>query len=365
MSTHLVLPNRATSSLNPFPITTLMFDKTLFKNGILRALALPVIMLTAWHAHATILTVSNFANHPAQYTSVQTAIDNAAIGDTILIAGSPNTYNDCNVTKQLTLIGAGHNSGDPSTLLNTLRFYAGSDNSTLLGLHCSNVLLNISVAVQGLRIERCRINAGFGPFNTGLGTNDLIIRNCVFSSLSLGQNCNNIQVTNNIISNMIMANNATNLIISHNLFLSTGTGEAFSQLSSGVISDNIFWGRTPVQANVNYCIYNNNITYQTTNDVIPFGTNTGSNNQVGVNPLFVDAPNRTGSLAFDYHLQASSPGHNAATDGTDIGVFGGAFPFVDLTGRPRIPLVTTLNILNSSITQGGSLNVEISGTKVD
>lgn len=116
---------------------------------------------------------------------------------------------------------------------------------------------------------------------------------------------------------------------------------------------------------MNNCTFNNNITYETTNNTIPYGTNVGSNNLVGINPLFVNAPNRSGSLAYDYTLQAGSPGENTASDGTDIGIFGGGFAFIDLTGRARIPLVTTMTILNSSVPQGGTLDVQISGTKVD
>ncbi len=343
-----------------------MFPTSFHPQGTFRATASSVILLLALHVSGTIRTVSNFANHPAQYTSVQTAITDAAIGDTILITGSTTTYGDVNVTKTLTLIGAGHNNGGPSTQLGTIRFYAGSSNSTLLGLLCSTINLNNTSAVPGLRIERCRVTGLIYPLQPSAATNDLIIRNCVFTSLTLSQAvCSNVQIANNIISVSITAYNATNLLVSHNLFVSAGTGPALDQLSSSVISDNIFWGRTPVDASVNFCTFNNNITYQTTNDVIPFGTNTGSNNHVGVAPLFVNAPSRTGSLAFDYHLQAASPGYNAASDDTDIGIYGGAFPFADLTGRARIPLVTTLNVLNSTIGQGGSLNVEISGTKVD
>lgn len=343
-----------------------MFTDKTFKNGTLRTIALSAILLSAWQAQATILTVSNFANHPAQYTAVQTAINDAAIGDTILITGSTTNYGDINITQQLTIIGAGHNNGGPSSQVNTIRFYPGSSNSTLVGLLCGTINLNFTVAVQGLRIERCRITGLIYPLQPSFTTNDLIIRNCVFNSLSLSQTASsNVQIANNIISGSITAYNATNMIVSHNLFVNATTGSALDQFSSSVISDNIFWGRTPVSATMNYCTFNNNITFQTTNDVIPFGTNTGSNNQVGADPLFVNTPSRTGSLAFDYHLQAGSVGHNAASDGTDIGVFGGAFPFVDLSGRARIPLMTTLNILNSTIAQGGSLNVEISGTKVD
>ena len=70
-------------------------------------LALAAVLLS-FTASATTWTVSNNPNKPAQYTSLQTAIDSAAIGDTLLISGSPNSYgSNIFLTKQLHLIGEG------------------------------------------------------------------------------------------------------------------------------------------------------------------------------------------------------------------------------------------------------------------
>ncbi len=333
----------------------------------LRSSAVLILVLATMHAHATTRTVSNFANHPAQYTSVQTAITNSAIGDTILVTGSTTSYGDFTLNKRLTIIGAGHNNGGPSSQFGNVIFDSGSSNSVLVGFLGNLIYVNFATTISGLRIERCRITTAITYFNN-FPTSDLTIRNCVVvGDITLGTNSNNVLVTNNLIRGTlnVATASATNMVISHNIFLNTTAGNALNNLSSALVSDNIFWGRTPVNATLNYCVFNNNITYQTSNDVIPFGTNTGTNNQVGVNPLFVNAPDRSNNLGYDYQLQAGSTGHNAGSDGTDIGAFGGASAFVDLTGRARVPLVTTLSILNSSIGQGGSLNVEFSGTKVD
>lgn len=332
-----------------------------------RSLTLLIVLLAVIPARATIRTVSNYVNHPAQYTSLQTAMDAADVGDTILVTGSTTSYGNIFINKRLTLIGAGHNNGGPPSEVFNVYYNSGSANTALIGFMCSIIYLNQSVAISGLRIERCRINSAVTYYNN-FPSNDLTIRNCVlYGGLSLGAASNNVLITNNLIRGSVAVTSATatNMVISHNLFFHTTAGEAMTNISSALVSDNIFWGRTPVHASVNYCVFNNNITYQTSNDVIPYGTNLGAGNQVGVNPLFVNAPDRSGNLTYDYQLQAGSTGNDAGSDNTDIGVFGGADAFVDLTGRARIPLVTSLNILNSSIGQGGSLNVEFSGTKVD
>lgn len=319
---------------------------------------------------ATVHTVSNATNHPAQFTSVQTAVNTATAGDTILVTGSATSYGTVDITKAITLIGAGHNAS-PNTQFTILNLQAGSSNTKLIGVLIT-ATCQFFANLTNITVERCRINGTFGPFNTGYTMNGLVVRNCVFpitNTIAVGNSSTNIRYENNIFAGTnptaLNTNNATNVSISHNLFMHATGGTAFNNVSMAIISDNIFWGRTPVHATVNNCTFNNNITFETTNDAIPFGSNVGSNNQTGVDPLFVNAPARTFNLGYNYNVQASSPGHAAGSDGTDIGVFGGAFPFVDLTGRPRIPLVTTLTILNNSIGQGGSLNVEMSGTKVD
>jgi hypothetical protein len=61
----------------------------------------------------------------------------------------------------------------------------------------------------------------------------------------------------------------------------------------------------------------------------------------------------------DLTLKATSPGHNAGTDGKDIGLYGGVGTQNPLTGCPSIPQITTMNILNTVIAPGGTLNVVI------
>jgi len=63
-------------------------------------------------------------------------------------------------------------------------------------------------------------------------------------------------------------------------------------------------------------------------------------------------------VSYDWHLLASNPGHNGATDGTDIGMYGGLHPMPNLTGISTLPLMTLLNIKNSSIPINGTLNYE-------
>jgi hypothetical protein len=63
-------------------------------------------------AWATVLTVSNNPDRPAQFTQVDPAIAAAAAGDTIYVYGSLTTYNDFIINKRLVVIGAGYNTNN-------------------------------------------------------------------------------------------------------------------------------------------------------------------------------------------------------------------------------------------------------------
>ena len=94
--------------------------------------------------------------------------------------------------------------------------------------------------------------------------------------------------------------------------------------------------------------------------------NTGVNNQIDVDPLFVNVSSTTFDYAYDYHLQATSPGKNAGTDGTDIGIYGGAYPFPSggevpwqTSIKPYMPQILEMNVLNAVIPLNDTLQVQV------
>jgi pectin methylesterase-like acyl-CoA thioesterase len=62
-------------------------------------------------AFATIRTVSNDPQNPAQFNTIQAAVNAAVVGDTIYVNASSTTYSEnVSVTKRLVLIGGGYKS---------------------------------------------------------------------------------------------------------------------------------------------------------------------------------------------------------------------------------------------------------------
>jgi hypothetical protein len=58
-------------------------------------------------------------------------------------------------------------------------------------------------------------------------------------------------------------------------------------------------------------------------------------------------------------LNATSLGVKYGTDGTDCGIYGGSYPMPNMTGATTLPQVISVDIQNSVIPVGGTLNVEL------
>jgi hypothetical protein len=314
-------------------------------------------------ASATVHTVSNSPTLPAQFDNMTDAIAAASDGDTIYISGSVTSYGDVWLDKSVTLIGAGYGHAGSKTHISTLYLYTGPSNSKIIGIDIS-YLSNWYSETLNVLIERCKIYS----INDYGGFDGMIIKHSVIGHVHMSSSSTNILITNNLITGYISGSNSPSVLISNNVFIGEYTSWALSSISYAVISNNIFWNAAPSidGYSVENCAFNNNITYQTSDDVIPSGSNVGVGNLIGVDPLFVNVPDATADPSYNYHLQAGSPGKNAGTDGTDIGLYGGGSPLnVPLDGRARIPLITQFDLLNSSISEGGSINVQVKARKND
>lgn len=337
----------------------------------MRAYLFSALALASTQALATVITVSNNAAVPAQYTSLQLAIDDATAGDTIYVAGSPTNYGNITMDKQLALLGQGHapnGSGGISSQLNVLYLQAGVNGSVFYGLRVGTIgFQDNGYLYSDILISRCKINAsinGNDPpgnmqnilvFNSIIGysrINDC--QGCVFSNsvfigstegLSSGTNAT-ILVKNCVFIGPLPGGGAThNCVFENNIFL-------------GLVTDN----------SVQNCSFANNLSY----DCTPYCSfsggvgNTSSNNLVDTAVIFegFNPSSESFSLSNDLRLAPGSPGVGFGTDGTDIGVFGGSSPFVPGTnyfGSPKLPKVQQMSVLNEIVGEGGELEINAVG----
>lgn len=73
--------------------------------------------------------------------------------------------------------------------------------------------------------------------------------------------------------------------------------------------------------------------------------------------IFIDPQDFVYNFKNDFHLQANSSGKNAGSDGTDIGIYGGRFPWKD-GGLPITPHIES-KFVNGTTDTNGNLNVKI------
>ncbi|HTJ52180.1 MAG TPA: hypothetical protein VL443_22115 [Cyclobacteriaceae bacterium] len=348
-------------------------------------------------AFGKVLTVSNNPDHPAQFPDVQAAITAASSGDTIYVHGSQFTYPDFTINKKLVVIGAGYNSNNQfnqPTRVGTIYFIKDTglqdgSSSTLTGfLITSNVYgcgtSSGQLGISNVKFFRNQVNGTFYLHNvccfpTATGSNWTIYNNLINiitsgSGGSTSQSASNITMQNNIIFDNINGFSMSSVLIDHNVFPGS---DALSNLYYATVSNNIFMMTTGniLAANVNFNTFNKNLSMLTTvgpnapTNSFAGGSNTESGNFIGVDPKFVNVTNLNSySYSFDYRLSASSTVRNVGTDGTDLGIYGGAFPYpsggasgsgYDTSPLPPIPQVTEVNILNATLQPGSSLNVNV------
>lgn len=367
-----------------------------------------VLLFVSFASLATVRTVSNDPALPAQFTttgeggntSFNAAQTASSPGDTIYIYGTRFSYGTITISKRLVVIGAGYGPnnqfGQPTRVDNVSFFRDGSTDpsgSVIAGLLISNsVNCTGTLATNNITIFRNRINSHIYTYlsSSNLGSGWNIYNNIVNTiyggaSSRTSSSSSNVLIANNLTSGVYNFNAGT-IIIDHNVFIGSSN---LGNLWNAVITNNIFVrsSGTIFSGEVVFCTFNKNISNQNTigaasqyNPTNVFeatflgaggGSNSGSGNLTGTNPLFVNVPdNNTYNITYNYRLQSSSPGKNYATDGTDVGIYGGSYPFpsggdpgsgFDTSPMPPIPQVTAVNIQNATIAPNGTLNVQVQG----
>ncbi len=330
-----------------------------------------LLAITVMTSKANVLTVSNDSKKPATYTTISAAMTAANVGDTIFVSGTATDYGNVNVKKGLTLIGQGHHPANvnvPPTTIDYLDIYA--DNVTVIGFNITqNVNYNSLVKSSNIDIERCYV--AYTMYVRDSSTNWIIANNFLYRVGGPSSDAvSNILILNNVFFHFSIAGFTGNVTIKNNLFLNT---TSFGTLSSATISNNIFYGTQAVSNSVDKSVFKNNIALEkpgsgaSSYDSLPGGTNTGSGNFISKDPSFlkVDVTDRYNpfNVNNDYHLKSSSVGHNAGTDGTDVGPFGGSKPLTSYGGDPALPLITDFDIINVIVPQGGTLKFSVKAKK--
>jgi hypothetical protein len=352
--------------------------------------ALFALLLLNCAAHATIYVVNNSNANPGQFYYLQAAIDSADAGDTLMLQPSTNSYGNVVLTKALNLIGIGHNPNKDlplKAIIGEIRLAETMGiGSTFIGLwvnsfNTTNPPNGITYYSNGVTVRNCYV----GFYGTDYGSNpsygenycaDVVIEECHIKRISFDTYGNNILLQNSIIESddaVSFGSSMTNVVVKNNLFIRGSVGASQLYATGAVFENNIFFRFSPASqyGTLNNCVFNNNLTYQTNNDAIIGGTNTGSNNIISQDPLFVNLNYSASPIylpaLYNYRIQATSPGHNAGTDGQDIGPYGNSMTFSETGESDEQPVIRVMNILNSTVPTNGTMNVhvKVTGSKND
>ncbi|HTH56904.1 MAG TPA: hypothetical protein VL728_12730 [Cyclobacteriaceae bacterium] len=347
-----------------------------------------VLLCSVVSAHATIRTVSNDANRPAQFADVQSAINASVALDTVYVNGTQYVYADFTVNKKMVLIGAGYNSSNQFNLVtsvNNISFYRDAGTQDGSGTVITGFKINFGVGIAGgsllisnLRFFRNQMNGM--AFGAAGATNITIYNNIITSGIDGIFQGSNVIIQNNIFTTNVGISrfSQSSVVIDHNLFVH---GNAFGGLQFATITNNIIIASDNTRVmdgNVVNCTFNANLSLSQnispgspTNSFLA-QSNTGGGNIVGADPLFTACSDFNNfNYSFNYRLQSGSPGHNIGTDGTDIGIYGGQYPFptggtagggYDTSALPPIPQITGMNIQNASVLPGAQLKVSVQAT---
>lgn len=313
-------------------------------------------------------------------SDLNAAITGATPGDIIHVLPSPVSYGTINITQSITLFGIGFNPDKDQpelTRLDNFTINVGVNDVRISGFYVSNAIVignGISGTIANVVIENCDVDEILGNIATGSASN-IIIRNNIIGQRETSTKAiisfdfaefSSVTITNNIIVGSSSSNVTYGSLeiaggqIVHNLFLGNGgnPSKAFNNIENCIVSDNIFFGRSPQGVSVMGTTFTNNITFSTFNDVIPFGTNgnSKSGNFESTDPLLT---NISTAADWDFSFDPTPTGGPAIAgglDGTDIGVTGGSIPF-DQFGVP-LPLIQKF-LVPSINKEGDDLSVEI------
>ena len=355
----------------------------------------------ALSASATVHTVNNNLNGPGQFSSIQVAIDAAASGDTIYIASSPSNYGNPSlgrfvVSKKLTFIGVGMRPGEKkeNSALSRIgsRFDisdVAANGSSFIGLYFDGVgsALNVSANVSNCQVLRCWFDGSSTHlgFNSGSFSGWLIANNYFGFNCGPAINMNNNTCTNFIIQNNVFAeisgcgiqnggqvvaiynfSNSANCIVSNNLFYGAqGEGvsnndQAFNNISYFIIENNIFHTMSPGGAANS--VFNNNITFGTVANTLPYGSNAGSNNVIDTDPQLTTFSNATFNPNQNFQ-PAGGPAKTGGVGGGQMGVYGGSFNWNN-SAVPAIPVIKNFSITSgATVPAGGSMTIKVTSTK--
>jgi len=237
------------------------------------------------------------------FTDLNEAID-AAVDYSIisLSAGGFQINDNTKITKRLSIIGVGHKPDSPdgaTSISGKLQFETGANGTTVMGVFVSGdvVIGTSSEPVNGVLVRYCNVNS-------------IQVKH---------QQCQDIQINQNFLragsslanapvkftNNVAYSISSINGVIDHNVVTN-----GISAINQTAVTNNVFIAGSVASND------------RTQNNIFTSSVGSGCIVVSNWNDIFITPPT-TVSVSADYHLKTGCAGSGAATDGSDVGIYGG------------------------------------------
>lgn len=307
-----------------------------------KQLATLALSVLAFSSFATIRTADNNGSNPGNYTSLQKAIDDSNAGDTIYLKASPISYGDIILNKPLAIIGDGvinKKTSMKSTFMGKVEVQTAAGGSALVGFEATQIWV---ADINKLLLDRLKVDNLYGQANSQSSTStwsswsSVLIRNCYFTCQISYTKLSDVYIDNSVLVGFENREKSNNLIVSNSILLDMwpttyvtfrnsiiqhfqfSEGYHLENFSSNLFENNLFvstYDSQLIQLNAKNFFNGNNIF-----------------DKADLSATFKNYNSELKSLkaiSTDLRLVDGSKGKNAGTDGKDVGIYGGAFPWED------------------------------------
>lgn len=339
------------------------------KQSKLTFLLLAGLLAASLAAAQTTHTVNNNPGAVAMFDNFADAYDMAAPGDTILLQGSANYYGSHTVHKRLRIEGPGYflsENAVPGVSSIPARIQLSLVNDPVLGDPSGSVLVGLSlkghsddtpildVGISGVVFDKVLFESG------SLFESPVIIRRSFYQGLEptrplvFYNGASGSSITNSNLGHLTVRSR-TQLSIDRSILREVSEfGNSYNEIT---ITNSILLGNhlifSPTSSlSIAYCI-------ATEPDLLPAGGNNLNGQALtGTGGIFEAFGGENSDIAV---LRADSPALGAGTGGSDIGIYGGATPYVPggVPARPRISVLSVPTAANDS--SGLTFDVEAEG----
>ena len=305
-----------------------------------------IMLMLAFVASAKSYKIGPSSVTGMNFTSINAAMSSVSAGDTLLLDKAYKETSEQTVTKAIVIIGNGFDT-TTSTIAQVSTLNLKAD-----GIHVNSLYVTtVKFYNYDCRLYRCFVGTSASWAGTSDATGSNSIHSCYFTGTIKGTSAKAIfDIQNTILytSTYNVIYNLTNSNICHCIIYGQTTSSDFliQNITSSSITDNIIVNSHNTSNTIsNYNVSSMNTIHHnvmsgfknTTNYPLNYLTNTSSLSSI------CKCSGTTVSGTY-FELKSNSPALNYASDGSDCGIYGGLYPYVDY-GRPiYVPYFTNINV---------------------